>query len=93
MSHPHRIFWEDFETGRRGFTDGELPDGPLVEEISAREFYEREALTLACGWPAKHHETAGEDHCPCGFLSPGRIPDDHWHERERLRQQEDEALS
>lgn len=92
MSFPHRIFWQDFETGRRGFTDGELPDGPFVEEISALEFYKREGKSLACGWPDKHHE-CGEDHCPCGFLHPGRIPDDDWHAREAARQAEEEALS
>ena len=49
MSNGVRRFWEDGESGRRGFTEGDLPDGPLVEEITAREFYEREAQTLACG--------------------------------------------
>lgn len=43
-----RRYWEDFETGRRGITEGDLPDGPFVEEITAREFYEREA-TCVCG--------------------------------------------
>lgn len=66
-----RVYWEDAETGRRGFSDGELPDGPLVEEISAYDFYTREALSLACGWPAKHHP-AGEGICPCGCIFPDR---------------------
>lgn len=35
----NRIYWHDFETGRRGFTDGDLPDGPLVEETTAKDFY------------------------------------------------------
>jgi hypothetical protein len=45
-----RRYWHDFETGRSGFTDknGELPDGPLVEEISGLEFYEH-AGTCVCG--------------------------------------------
>jgi hypothetical protein len=43
-----RTYYHDFETGRSGFTDGDLPDGPLVEEISALRFYEREA-GCACG--------------------------------------------
>lgn len=43
-----RTYWEDFETGRRGFTEGELPDGPLVEAISAFEFYDREGVCV-CG--------------------------------------------
>lgn len=43
-----RRFWEDFETGRRGITDGDLPDGPLVEEITAQQFYERETEELRC---------------------------------------------
>lgn len=34
-----RKYWEDFETGRRGYTDnGVFPDGPFVEEISRFEF-------------------------------------------------------
>lgn len=41
------MYWHDFETGRSGFSDTELPDGPLVEEIPAREFYERGAADLA----------------------------------------------
>jgi hypothetical protein len=43
-----RRFYEDFETGRRGFTDGDLPDGPLVEEISASEWWERTGICV-CG--------------------------------------------
>jgi hypothetical protein len=43
-----RRYWHDFETGRSGFTEGDLPDGPLVEEITALEFYERESVCV-CG--------------------------------------------
>lgn len=44
-----RLFWEDCETGERGFVDnGELPAGALVEQITAFEFYEREG-TCVCG--------------------------------------------
>ena len=73
-----RTFYHDFETGRSGFTEGDLPSGPLVEEITAREFYEREAKVLACGWPLLHHADHS-DFCPCGFTHPGNVPFDHWH--------------
>ena len=45
-----RRYWQDFETGRSGFTEknGDLPDGPLVEEITALDFYENTG-TCACG--------------------------------------------
>lgn len=43
-----RRFWHNFETGRSGFTDGDLPSGPLVEEITALEFYQRESVCV-CG--------------------------------------------
>jgi hypothetical protein len=43
-----RRHYEDYETGHRGFTDGDLPDGPLVEEITALQFYQREGVCV-CG--------------------------------------------
>lgn len=44
-----RRYWQDFETGRRGFTEknGDLPDGPLVEEIAPCEFYQRETQDIS----------------------------------------------
>jgi hypothetical protein len=93
MSGSHRGFWEDVETGRRGFfgADHPMPDGPMVEEITAREFYEREAKVLACGWPKTHHERSA-DICACGFLQPAGVPEDHWH-TPVLSAEDDEALS
>jgi hypothetical protein len=72
-----RLYWHDFETGRSGSSDVELPDGPLVEEIEAFEFYTREGHSLICGWPALHHEQ-GETICRCGFIFPQKVPT-HWH--------------
>lgn len=72
-----RAYWQDFETGRRGFSDGELPDGPLVEEIEAFEFYTREGHSLVCGWPKQHHP-ASKHYCPCGFVFPQKL-EAHWH--------------
>ncbi len=66
-----RTYYHDFETGRSGFTDGDLPDGPLVEEITAREFYLNEGHSLSCGWP-KAHWPDSEGVCPCGFIFPAR---------------------
>lgn len=54
-----RRYWEDAETGRRGITDGDLPDGPLVEEISAAEFYDRQKQDLC-------EEMFGSLVCVCG---------------------------
>ncbi|KAH2148151.1 hypothetical protein KXW37_003087, partial [Aspergillus fumigatus] len=73
-----------------GFTEGDLPDGPLVEEITAREFYEREAQTLACGWPALHQPKRPEI-CPCGFIFPGKS-DQQWHDP-ALSAEDEEALT
>lgn len=68
MSAATRRWWEDFETGRRGITDGDLPDGPLVEEITAREFYERESICV-CGKAAK-------DGVRCAYGASHRSLDD-----------------
>jgi hypothetical protein len=44
-----RLYWRDDETDRSGFSDnGELPDGPLVEEISALDFYKLNGICV-CG--------------------------------------------
>ena len=70
MSNKARRWWEDFETGRRGFTDGDLPDGPLVEEISALDFYKREGICVCgkaemdgvrCKYGASHRTARHED--------------------------------
>lgn len=43
-----RRYWEDFETGRRGYTDnGVFPDDPFVEEITRFEY----DGCCACGNP------------------------------------------
>jgi hypothetical protein len=78
-----RLYFSDDETGRLGMTDGELPDGPFVEEITALEFYKRSSLKLSCGWPEKSHE-ASKDICPCGCIFPDRVPS-HWHDDEALQ--------
>lgn len=54
-----RRFWQDVETGRRGITDGDLPDGPLVEEITAEEFYARDKQSIC-------EELFGPVICVCG---------------------------
>lgn len=43
-----RRYWRDDENGRSGFTDGELPDGPLVEEINALDYYKFNGICV-CG--------------------------------------------
>lgn len=80
-----RVYYHDFETGRSGFTDGDLPDGPLVEEIEAFDFYTREGHSLVCGWPGVHHEH-GKSICRCGYIFPEKL-EAHWHNAD------DEALS
>jgi hypothetical protein len=80
------FYWHDFETGRSGIADGDLPDGPLVEEITAREFYIRESKSLSCGWPELHH-AASEHYCRCGFVFPARAPERFHHSLD------DDALS
>jgi len=73
-----RLYWHDFETGRSGFTDkGDLPDGPLVEEIEAFDYFTRMGHVQVCGWPGVHHE-AGPNVCQCGFLFPERATIPHF---------------
>lgn len=59
-----RQYWEDFETGRLGYTDdGVFPDGPLVEEITKWEF---DGICV-CG-------KAAMDGIKCRFGASHRLP-------------------
>lgn len=87
-AHYNRRFYVDDETERLFFVDdGKEPDGALVEEISAREWYLRAGHQLTCGWPHVHHPTS-ENICPCGCVFPARAPEE-WH----ANAADDEALS
>lgn len=86
----NRRFYVDDETDRLFFVDdGTEPEGALVEEISAREWYVRAGRQLACGWPAEHHERS-ENICPCHLIFPACAPE-HFHSAE-LSVEDEEAL-
>lgn len=87
-AHYNRRFYVDDETERLLVVDdGSEPEGALVEEITALDWYLRAGHQLTCGWPLKHH-AAGPNLCPCGFVFPARAPED-WHSNP----DDDEALS
>lgn len=77
FSDEPRRYYLDEETGEMCFRNhaADAPDGALVREITAFEFYTRSAEVLACGWPAKF-DNASKHICPCGWVFPSQVRSD-----------------
>ncbi len=89
-----RRYFFDSETGRSHFTDGELPDDPLIEEITGIEFYKRETVAMGGRALRFFYDPVLEELCRSYDDQPGmdEITAEE-HSDIRMRRLEDEALA